>query len=143
MLSVLAIASVVLASGCSSCNVDRRARAQGPDAGVHPGPLTTATCYLEAERNTPLLQTQINELCIGAPNEGPVECFLAATRSLAITDPQKIALCHCATSVEPVVCYLRLQREARLLTSQIETMCSPTVSQGLLANCRPVGGGYF
>ncbi len=134
-------ALVTLASGCSSCNRGDRARAQGVlDAGVHPGPMTTATCYLEAQRTTPLLQSQINELCQGAPNTGPVECYVAARRSLMLTDPQKIALCHCAPSLEPVACWLRLQSETMLLDTQIETMCSPTITQGLLPNCRPIGG---
>ncbi len=138
----MALSAALLLSGCTSCNVDHTARAQGLDAGVRPGPDTTATCFVQGQRSTALLQTQVNELCVGAPTPtGPVDCYVAATSHLILTDPQKIGLCHCARSTEPVDCYLRLQRESMLITSQIETICSPTINLGLLPNCRPIGGG--
>lgn len=145
ILATLATAMILAAaSGCTRCDVDRHARAQGLDGGApatRPGPMTTATCYVRAQRQTTLLDTQITELCFGAPTPaGPVECFLAARSNLMLTDPQKIALCHCALSSEPVDCYVYMRTNTMLVTSQIESVCSPTISQGLLSNCQVIGG---
>jgi hypothetical protein len=140
----LALAASALA-GCDGCAVDRHAEAQGLDAGVvarAPSALGPATCFVLAQERTRLFDAQIFQLCQGAPSPGPVDCFQAAQSALLFTDPQRIALCRCAGSAEPVACVELLQRETFLTDAEITELCSPTISGGLLANCRPTGGWY-
>ncbi len=131
--------------GCEGCAVDRHAAAQGLDAGVvarAPSTLVPATCFVLAQERTRLFDAQIFQLCQGAPSAGPVDCFQAAERTLLLTDPQRIALCRCAPSSEPVACVELLSRETFLTDPEITELCSPTISGGLLSNCRPTGGWY-
>lgn len=134
-----------LLAGCTGCDADRHAEAQALDGGVvsyvpsYAGP---ATCFIQARRQTRLLDTQMFQLCQGAPTPGPVACFVAARRDLMFTDPQRIALCRCAISTEPVACVEMLERETWLTDAEMLQLCAPTLSGALLSNCRPVGGWY-
>jgi hypothetical protein len=138
-----ALAASALA-GCSGCAADRRAEAQALDGGViaAPSPIAPATCFVLAQERTRLVDDQILALCQGAPSTGPVECYEAAQSALLFTDPQRLALCRCAPSSAPVACVEMLQRETFLTDPEIAQLCSPTISGGLLANCRPTGGWY-
>lgn len=145
MCIVLVVALIASAlTGCNGCGADRHAEAQGLDGGVVavPSPIAPATCFVIAQERTRLFDDQIFTLCQGAPSTGPVDCFQAAQRELLFTDPQRIALCRCAPSSAPVACVDMLQRETFLTDAEIMELCSPTLSGGLLSNCRPVGGGY-
>ncbi|HEY8427629.1 MAG TPA: hypothetical protein VIL20_04610 [Sandaracinaceae bacterium] len=143
MLAVSAIAWSAVLGGCEGCGEERRVRAQALDAGVVaapvlPSPSAPAICYVAASEQTELLDDQIFALCQGAPTAtGPVECYVAAARRLMLTDAQRVALCRCAPSAEPVDCVEMLERETRLLQREIEQLCAPTLSRGLLANCIP------
>ncbi len=115
-----------------------QAQAQPPSPAP---PYAAADCYLQARERTSLLQEQIEALCVGAPSPtGPIDCFLAARRQLRIPDDDAILLCRCAPNTGPYECFERMRRRTDLTDAQIEHLCSPTLSQGLLANCRPVGG---
>lgn len=149
--SLLALlGSVVVAStlaGCHGCDASPHAQAQGADAGVlyylPVPPSSAATCFLLARRQTRLTDDQIQTLCLGAAiPSGPVQCYLAARRRLNLTDDQKLVLCRCSGSTEPVDCFRRLDFETGLTDGQIQQMCSPTLSLGLLGNCRPLGATY-
>lgn len=142
--SILAGALVVSLAGCDGCAADRSAEAQGLDGGVVPlpSPSAPATCFVVAQTQTRLFDEQIFQLCQGAPSTGPVECYQAAEQELLFTDPQRIALCRCSRSSEPVVCVNMLEEETFLTDTQILELCSPTISGGLLVNCRPSGGWY-
>jgi hypothetical protein len=109
----------------------------GDDGRSATQPASVAGCYLRAEDQLQLTDVQAQQLCLGATSEeGPVDCYVAA-RSLAITDPQRVLLCRCAESTEPADCWSRLTRDSQLIDAQIEAVCSPTVSMGLLVNCMP------
>lgn len=143
--AAVALAASLL-GGCEGCAMERHAEAQGLDAGVvargAPSGLGPATCFVLAQERTRLFDAQIFQLCQGAPSTGPVDCFQVAEDTLLLTDPQRIALCRCAASSEPVACVELLQRQTFLTDAEITELCSPTLSGGLLANCRPTGGWY-
>lgn len=145
-MSMAAIAAACLLGGCEGCAAERHARAQGLDGGVvmvipTPSVSGPARCFVAARRQTNLLDDQIFALCEGAPTaSGPVECFVQARRRLMFTDAQRVVLCRCAWSAEPVDCVEMLEEETFLLDREIEALCSPTLSQGLLSNCVPRTG---
>lgn len=138
------VLAMTIASGCDGCAADRNVEAQGLDGGTVPlpSPSGPALCFVMAQEQTRLVDTQIFTLCQGAPSPGPVQCFLATEGTLMMTDPQRITLCRCARSPEPVACVEMLEGETFLTDVQIIELCAPTLSGGLLANCRPSGGWY-
>lgn len=144
LLAVITASSLL--GGCEGCAAERHASAQGLDAGVvmvipAPSVSAPAVCYVTARRLTNLLDDQIFALCEGAPTaSGPVECFVQARRRLMLTDGQRVLLCRCAWSTEPVDCVEMLENETFLLDREIEALCSPTLSRGLLSNCVPRTG---
>lgn len=138
----LGVAATLALAGCDGCAADRHARAQALDAGVvfvpAPSPSAPAFCYIAARDRTMLLDDQIFALCQGAPTPtGPVDCFVQASRRLMFTDTQRVLLCRCAISAEPVDCVEMLNRETFLPDREIEQLCSPTLSRGLLSSCVP------
>lgn len=143
-IALAAALAITLAGGCDGCAADRNVEAQGLDGGTVaiPSPSGPALCFVTAQEQTGLLDTQIFALCQGAPSPGPVQCFLASQGTLMMTDPQRITLCRCARSPEPVACVEMLEGETFLTDAQIIELCAPTLSGGLLANCRPSGGWY-
>lgn len=129
-------------TGCEGCAADRSAHAQVLDAGMRtpngyplPGP---AGCYLAAQERTNLLDLQAYQLCQGAPTPmGPIDCFVESERRLMLTDAQSLLLCRCAASSQPVECFEMLDESTRLTDPEIQELCSPTLSLGLLASCYP------
>jgi hypothetical protein len=136
----MVLGGLVCAVGASAaCDPSPRseAHAQQPQPGED---AAAAGCYLRAENATDLLTAEAFALCQGAPTtDGPVQCLLAAEDRLSLTTADAVRLCKCASSAEPVVCWETLEDEATLLSSQIEQLCVPTIAQGLLPNCRPIG----
>lgn len=110
--------------------------AQVPDA--RPTLRATALCLQQADRDTDLVPTQIDRLCIATPSPRmPVDCYIAASRSLLLTDDQSIELCRCTATMEPITCFEATHNGSLLTETEILALCSPTITRGLGDDCRP------
>ena len=111
----------------------------GPGLAVAQGAGEGAlACYQLAERQVSLSSREALLLCRGAVSAAPAECYAAArTPEFLLSSEDAIDLCRCSTSLAPVRCYERADDETFLDTWEILRLCSPSVAQGLLADCRP------
>jgi len=102
------------------------------------GPLENVfACYLRARSETPLDRRQVDELCEGVNDAGPVDCYLAARAHTFLSVEEAMSLCHCAASDEPVACYRAGSERTTLDPSAIRRLCSPQERLRLEPDCSP------
>jgi hypothetical protein len=107
--------------------------------GQIPDELSADTGYL-SEQNVKHCERRGVDAYIGVGRKLDESTQTSGARSAAENPAGPLDLCRCASSTWPVDCFHTVESETFLTRQQIPYVCSPILSEGLLANCRPAGG---